>query len=148
MIMSQWVTQRDPRFWRDPSSFDPGRWGENAARPKYAYFPHGGGPRFCMGDSFAEMLSIIVIAMTARRFRLFPVSDAPVKLMPSYALFPAEKVELRVQLFREKRGDRSFITDPVDHVLPRNTPRGKGGGNDRQKDNYRDGRKHNPNGED
>lgn len=96
VIMSQWVTQRDPRFWRDPEVFDPGRWGENGSRPKYSYFPHGGGPRFCMGDYFAEMLSVIVITMTARRFRLRPASEAEIELIPSYALFPAGNVELQI----------------------------------------------------
>lgn len=97
LIMSQWVTQRDPRFWKEPERFDPDRWNQNETRPKYAYFPHGGGPRFCMGDAFAELLSVTVLSMVAQRFSLRGVSDQPVNLVPSYALFPDRRVDVLIE---------------------------------------------------
>lgn len=96
MILSQWIMHRDPRFWAEPDRFDPSRWSEPSGRPKYAYFPHGGGPRFCMGDAFAELLSVIVLSMTAQRFSFWPVSNKPVGLIPSYALFPNRNVEVLI----------------------------------------------------
>lgn len=97
LVMSQWVTQRDPRFWQDPDKFIPERWGEIKAHPKYAYFPHGGGPRFCMGDAFAELLSVTVLSMVAQRFALSSNSGGQVGVVPSYALFPARRVEVLIE---------------------------------------------------
>ncbi len=97
IVISQWVMHRDPRFWTEPDAFIPSRWDETAARPRYAYFPHGGGPRFCMGDAFAELLAVIVLSIAAQRFSFRPISKEPVGLVPSYALFPDAPVELLVQ---------------------------------------------------
>src|SRR5205085_8806239 len=54
-IVSQIVTHRDERFWPEPMRFDPTRFTADAkaARPKFAYFPFGGGPRVCIGEGFA-----------------------------------------------------------------------------------------------
>lgn len=70
--MSQWVTQRDPRFWPDPEAFDPTRWlnGSGDAAPPFAYFPFGGGPRKCIGVTFAAMEAVLVLATIAQRFAL------------------------------------------------------------------------------
>jgi cytochrome P450 len=55
VIMSQWVSHRDPRYFPDPEAFCPERWlaGLTKQLPKYAYFPFGGGPRLCIGNTFA-----------------------------------------------------------------------------------------------
>jgi cytochrome P450 len=57
VLVSQSVTHRDPRFWPDPDRFDPQRFTADAkaTRPKFAYFPFGGGSRVCIGESFAWM---------------------------------------------------------------------------------------------
>lgn len=96
IVLSQWVMHRDPRFWAEPERFEPSRWSQSNGRPKYAYFPHGGGPRFCMGDAFAELLSVIVLSMAAQRFSIRPESDRPIGVIPSFALFPNRKAEVRV----------------------------------------------------
>jgi len=53
VIISQYVMHRDPRFWPDPERFDPSRFLNGAERPKFVYFPFGGGPRLCIGEHFA-----------------------------------------------------------------------------------------------
>jgi cytochrome P450 len=57
IIMSPYVLQRDARYYADPERFDPDRWTPafRAGLPKFAYFPFGGGPRQCIGESFAWM---------------------------------------------------------------------------------------------
>ena len=71
-LVSQWVVHRDRRFWRDPNSFRPERWaaGADPPRPRFAYFPFGGGPRICIGRSFAVIEAVLVLATLFRRFRL------------------------------------------------------------------------------
>ena len=70
VLVSQWVTHRDPRFWPDPQRFDPLRFTPEAkaARPKMAYFPFGGGPRLCIGESFAWMEGVLLLATIAQRW--------------------------------------------------------------------------------
>src|SRR5215831_12331019 len=57
VLTSQYVTHRDPRYFPDPDRFDPMRWSPEirVARPKFTYFPFGGGPRVCLGEPFAWM---------------------------------------------------------------------------------------------
>src|SRR6202050_567188 len=73
-LMSQWVLHRDPRYFDNPDEFRPERWLDGLADrlPPYAYFPFGGGPRKCIGQTFAMMELAIVIALLAQRFRSPP----------------------------------------------------------------------------
>ncbi|HEX2187894.1 MAG TPA: cytochrome P450 [Longimicrobiaceae bacterium] len=90
VLMSPWVIQRDPRWWPDPLRFDPGRWTPEmeAALPKFAYFPFGGGPRKCIGEGFAWTEGILVLAVLARRWRVRPVPGHPVETEPMITLRP------------------------------------------------------------
>jgi cytochrome P450 len=99
LVMCQWVTHRDRRFFPAPESFDPDRWlGEAAARiPKYAYYPHGGGGRYCLGHAFAEMQAVLVLPMIVRAFRLVPASDVPPETIPSFALIPRNGVMVTLE---------------------------------------------------
>ena len=91
MLISPWVVHRDPRWWPDPERFDPGRWTPEAeaALPRFAYFPFGGGPRKCIGEGFAWMEGVMVLATLARRWRLRPAPGAVVTPAPSITLRPA-----------------------------------------------------------
>ncbi|HEX7597831.1 MAG TPA: cytochrome P450, partial [Polyangia bacterium] len=68
--ISPYMTQRDPRFWKDPLSFDPQHFSpeQSAGRPRFAYFPFGGGPRQCIGKDFSLYEAAVVLAMAAQRF--------------------------------------------------------------------------------
>jgi cytochrome P450 len=72
IVVSQWVMQRDPRYFADPDAFDPDRWSDDLASrlPPYAYFPFGAGPRRCIGRSYATMEAVLVLVSVAQRFRL------------------------------------------------------------------------------
>ena len=76
--MSPWVVHRDPRYYERPEAFDPERWTDGlAARlPRFAYFPFGGGPRLCIGNGFAMMEAILVLATIAQRWRAPPRAGA------------------------------------------------------------------------
>jgi cytochrome P450 len=72
VLTSQWVMHRDARFFPEPERFDPGRWTPEAraTRPKFSYYPFGGGNRVCIGEGFAWMEGVLVLATLAQQWRL------------------------------------------------------------------------------
>ena len=88
MIMSPWILHRDPRYFPDPDRFHPDRWtpGFKAALPQFAYFPFGGGPRRCIGESFAWMELTLLVSTIAQRWMLRLVPGHPVELQPVVTL--------------------------------------------------------------
>jgi len=90
VIMSPYVMHHDPRYFPDPFRFDPDRWmaEARAPRPQFSYFPFGGGPRRCIGEGFALMESIMVLATLAQKWSLRRAVDQPVALQPLVTLRP------------------------------------------------------------
>lgn len=90
VAVSQWVTHRDARWFAEPEAFRPERWldGSLEALHRYAYFPYGGGPRFCIGAALAQMEIVLILATVARRFRLERAPGADVVAQPAIALRP------------------------------------------------------------
>jgi cytochrome P450 len=99
LFLSQWVTHRDPRYFDEPEKFIPERWTGDFARrlPKYAYFPFGGGPRLCIGNSFALMETVFLLATIAQKFRLVRVPSHIVTPWPSMTLRPRHGVQVVLQ---------------------------------------------------
>jgi cytochrome P450 len=95
----QWATQRDPRYFDEPEKFNPDRWTEEFADslPKYAYFPFGGGPRACIGNTFAMMEIVLVLATIGQRFRLSLAPDHEVTLLPAMSLRPRTGIQVIVE---------------------------------------------------
>jgi cytochrome P450 len=88
VLASQWVVHRDARWWPEPETFRPERWLAAAvARPKYAYFPFGGGNRVCIGESFAWTEAILLLATIAQQWR-FTAESVPIP-EPRITLRPA-----------------------------------------------------------
>jgi cytochrome P450 len=89
-FFSQFIVQRDPKYFPDPLAFRPERFTAEAkaSRPKFAYFPFGGGGRQCIGESFAWMEAILVLATLAQRWRLKVVETHPIALQPKITLRP------------------------------------------------------------
>ncbi len=98
LIAPQIVVHRDGRWWANPDSFDPGHFlGEaKASRPKFAYFPFGGGSRQCVGESLAWMEGVLSLAAILRAWHLSAPPGAPdeLPLMASINLRPKEGVRL------------------------------------------------------
>ena len=91
VIMSQWIVHRDARHYPNPEQFDPDRWTPEfkATLPRFAYFPFGGGPRQCIGESFAWMEVVLLVATIAQRWRF--------ELVPSHPVVPHAAVTLRAK---------------------------------------------------
>jgi cytochrome P450 len=98
IFMSQWVMHRDPRFFRDPEMFAPHRWTEafEKSLPRFAYFPFGGGPRYCIGQAFASAEAAIVLATLCQHFAFAPDPTFELELWPSITLRPRSGVRLIV----------------------------------------------------
>jgi cytochrome P450 len=92
VLVSQYVMHRDPRFWPEPGRFDPERFTPEAkaARPQFAYFPFGGGPRRCIGEGFAWMEAVLILAALARRWRLRLPPGTHVPTEPRITLRPGK----------------------------------------------------------
>jgi cytochrome P450 len=90
ILMSQYVMHHDSRYYPDPFRFDPERWTPEAraARPKFSYFPFGGGPRVCIGESFAWMEGVLVVATIAQQWRFRLVEGHRVELQAFITLRP------------------------------------------------------------
>ncbi|MBO0911834.1 MAG: cytochrome P450, partial [Acidobacteria bacterium] len=90
---------RHPAYFRDPERFDPERWlGETAKKlSRFVYFPFGGGPRQCIGASFAMMESVLLLATAAQHFRLRILPDHPVRPVPSFTLRPKYGIRMRFE---------------------------------------------------
>lgn len=87
LLLSPYTMHRDPRWWPSPSSFQPKRWEtEDPSRPKFAYYPFGGGPRLCIGERFAWMEGVIVLAALARAWRFHRADATPVRTSPMLTL--------------------------------------------------------------
>jgi cytochrome P450 len=96
VMLSPYITQRDPRYWERPDSFEPERW-ENSSAPKFAFFPFGGGAKMCIGDGFAKLEGVIVLAEMARRFRFALAEPADVGLTSGVTLQPNRPIRLSVE---------------------------------------------------
>jgi cytochrome P450 len=98
LVFSSWVVHRDPLWWPEPDSFQPERWLAGPSdRPRYAYFPFGGGPRQCIGNGFAEAEAVMVLATLCRRWSFSPVSEQPVAPRPLITLRPRGGVPMVVR---------------------------------------------------
>ncbi|HEX9116065.1 MAG TPA: cytochrome P450, partial [Anaerolineae bacterium] len=108
VVLSPYVTQRDPRFWDEPERFDPERFAPErvAGRPRYAYFPFGGGPRLCIGRDFALIEAQVVLSRVASRYRLELVEDQHVAIEAGVTLRPKFGLKMRIRPARSAQ-DRS-----------------------------------------
>jgi len=96
VFFSQYIVQRDPRWFPNPERFQPDRFTAEAkaARPRFAYFPFGGGGRQCIGESFATMEAILSLATIAQRWRLALVPGQKIELQPKITLRPKNGIRV------------------------------------------------------
>ena len=98
VLMCQYITHRDSRFFPEPERFDPDRWKPEIAalRPKFSYFPFGGGTRVCIGEQFAWMEGVLILAATGRKWRLSYNAIHPPEVEPRITLRPKGGLTMKV----------------------------------------------------
>ncbi|HKQ99755.1 MAG TPA: cytochrome P450 [Pyrinomonadaceae bacterium] len=105
VLLSPYVTHRDARYFPEPERFDPERWtiAARESRPQFSYFPFGGGPRRCIGEGFAWMEGILLIAALARNWHMRLVPGHKVETLPVITLRPKHGMRMRVKKVMSKQ---------------------------------------------
>jgi cytochrome P450 len=96
IVMPTWVVQRDRRWFDQPELFLPQRWSDDFVQklPRFAYTPFGGGPRQCIGNTFAMMEAVLLLAIIGQRFRLELVPGQDVRPTPYITLRPEPGIRM------------------------------------------------------
>jgi cytochrome P450 len=100
LLLSPYTMHRHPAFWEAPEHYEPERFQRERAlgRPRYAYFPFGGGPRLCLGRGLALPALQVMVALMARTYRLRLVPGPPVYPLPALTLRPSRALWCTVEL--------------------------------------------------
>ena len=103
ILMSQYVMHHDPRYYEKPEEFNPNRWTDdfNAHLPRFSYFPFGGGIRGCIGESFAWMEGILIIATIAQEWSMRLAPSQRIKLDPAITL--RSRYGMKMKLLQRKK---------------------------------------------
>lgn len=106
VMLCTYAVHRKEQYWDDPESFHPERFSneKSACRPKFSWFPFGGGPRLCLGFKFAEVESMIVLARVYQKYDLSLIPGQQVEPEPIITLRPDRPVLFRVTHRRNKTG--------------------------------------------
>jgi cytochrome P450 len=95
IMLSQWAMHRSERHWDRPDAFDPDRWTRSTDRPRFTYFPFGGGPRHCIGKHLAKLEAKLILTRTAQQYRLEYLDDGEPDLLPSLTMHPRNGMPMR-----------------------------------------------------
>ena len=92
------MIHRHPDFWENPDKFNPDNFlpEKTNQRPKFAYFPFGGGKRICIGQNFALMEATIIIALISQRFKLELLPNQNIEIDPTFTLRPKNGIKVKV----------------------------------------------------
>jgi len=93
-----WVMHRDARYFAEPDRFLPERWTEDFTKNlhRYVYFPFGAGPRACIGNYFAIMEIVLLLATIGQRFRFSLEKDETIDVFPAMSLRPAKPIRVKI----------------------------------------------------
>jgi cytochrome P450 len=111
LFISPYVMHRLSRYWDKPEQFDPGRFAPEREKDlsRYVYMPFGGGPRVCIGNSFALMEAHLIVAALAQRFRFELMPEQRIELNPQVTL--SNKTGMRMRVV--ERGDSAETPTPT-----------------------------------
>ena len=99
IITSPYVIHRNSKFWNEPNLFNPERHTKDKMNgmPSFSYFPYGGGPRTCIGMSYAQMQLPLTIASLVKDFEFIKDNDRKLELKPSITLGTKYPIILKIR---------------------------------------------------
>jgi len=99
IMLPQWGVHRSDRYWNDPETFDPERFSPDrrADRPRFAFFPFGGGPRHCIGKHLSLLEAKLIVATVVADYRLHFEGDGPLELLPSLTMHPRQEMTMHLE---------------------------------------------------
>ena len=99
MNIAIYHTHRHPDIWDKPNEFIPERWSADNVDniPKYAYLPFGGGPRICIGNSFATMEANLLLATIAQHYQFRLIDGVNVTPQPFITMYPRDGLPMRIE---------------------------------------------------
>jgi cytochrome P450 len=100
ILVSTYIMQRDSRFWEDAEIFNPSRWEAQSVKEagnKFIYFPFGGGIRRCIGEQFAWMEGVLLLAALGRKWKLKLVENQKIELQPRITLRPKFGMKMKFE---------------------------------------------------
>ncbi|QPV63845.1 cytochrome P450 [Halosimplex litoreum] len=98
LMLPQWGVHRSARYWDDPETFDPERFSPERRedRPRFAFFPFGGGPRHCIGKHLSLLEAKLIVATVVSEYELDFQGETPLELMPSLTMHPRQTMEMEL----------------------------------------------------
>ena len=98
LMLPQWVVHRSSRWYDNPETFDPDRWESepSADRPRFAFFPFGGGPRHCIGKQFSMLEAAVILSTVAQEYTMENLGSDDLRLRGSLTMHPEEPVAVRL----------------------------------------------------
>lgn len=136
VMMSGYATHRCEKYWENPEAFDPDRFAPEQVqrRPKFAWFPFGGGPRLCLGFRFAQIESVVAIAMVLQRYRLSLVPGQHITPLPIITLRPNGSVLFNIKLRQDLARTEPVMPDiKLESMV---CPMHRGGGDQTTQDRF------------
>ena len=100
VLASPFVMQRDPRFWENAERFQPERWEKLSVKEagnKFIYFPFSKGVRSCIGESFAWMEGVLLLAILGRKWKLNLMPEQKIGLQAMITLRPKFGMKMRIE---------------------------------------------------
>jgi cytochrome P450 len=96
ICLCPYTSHRNPAYFPDPERFDPSRFSREAreARPRFAYFPFGGGPRVCVAEPLIRVEGVVLLAALARRYSLALVDERPIEPVGAITLRPKGSIRI------------------------------------------------------
>ena len=106
IAISQFLLHRDPKWFPEPEAFKPERWVNDFDKtlPRCAYMPFGEGPRVCIGQYFAMMEAVLLLACFVQRYHFELARDPKLELAPSITLRPVGGIQMRVTKRKSQQG--------------------------------------------